>query len=228
MSEVIKAYPLAWPVGWKRTEPVKRRRAQFGKTVRQYTNDRTHSWSSKGEISVNDAVNRIRAELGRMRIMEDNIVISTNLRTRLDGLPRSDQRMPEDPGAAVYWQDNTVDGWPRRCMAIDQYDRVEHNLAAIAATLEAMRAIERHGGATILDRAFTGFTALPPPMTGQKPWREVFGFAPSEEVSQLRLQGAHRTARSEAHPDRDGGNHEAFLAVQAAYEQACRELGFQP
>jgi hypothetical protein len=61
-------------------------------------------------------------------------------------------------------------------MAIDQYDRVEHNLAAIAATLDAMRAIKRHGGAEILDRAFTGFTALPAPMAGGKPWRQVLGF----------------------------------------------------
>jgi hypothetical protein len=105
---------------------------------------------------------------------------------------------------------------------------VEHNLAAIAATLEAMRAIERHGGAEILDRAFTGFTALPPPVVGQRPWREVFGFAPDEEVSPLRLEGAYRTARGEAHPDRPGGSHEQFLAVQAAYEAGCRELGNPP
>jgi len=154
-------------------------------------------------------------------------VISTNLKTRMDGLPRSDQARPQDPGAAVYWEDNTVDGWPRRCMAIDVYDRVEHNLAAIAATLEAMRAIERHGGAAILDRAFTGFTALPAPISGQKPWRDVLGVA-SDERNPGRIEECYRIKRGEAHPDRKGGEHADFLAVQAAYEQAARELGFTP
>ena len=61
-----------------------------------------------------------------------------------------------------------------------------------------------------------------------KPWREVLGFAPDEEVSPLRLEGAYRTARSDAHPDHEGGSHEAFLAVQAAYEAGMRELGNPP
>lgn len=43
----------------------------------------------------------------------------------------------------------------------------------------------------------------------------------------LSNRGAYRTARSEAHPDK-GGSEEAFLAVQAAYEAAARELGFTP
>ncbi|ROU09438.1 hypothetical protein [Lysobacter enzymogenes] len=84
--------------------------------------------------------------------------MSTNLTLRRDGLPRSDQREPADPGAAVYWTDCTG---ADRCMAVDRYTKTAGNLAALAATLEAMRAIERHGGAEILDRVFTGFTALP-------------------------------------------------------------------
>ncbi len=221
MSEVIKAYPLQWPVGWKRARH--RTRAQFGKTAWQQGSQPGSGCNRKVDITIADAVTRVRLELDRMGVRDADMVISTNLQLRLDGLPKSDQAQPTDPGAAVYWR--TRDG--QRCMAIDQYDRVEHNLAAIAATLDAMRAIKRHGGAEILDRAFTGFTALPPPMTGQKPWREVFGFAQDEEVSALRLEGAYRTARSEAHPDK-GGSQEAFLAVQAAYEAGCRELGIQP
>lgn len=228
MMEVIKAYPLQWPAGWKRTEASARKRAQFGKSVHVASSTPGGSgWNRKGEISVADAISRILDELRRMGIIDEGAVISTNLRTRLDGLPRSDQKMPEDPGAAVYWEDNTVDGWPRRCMAIDLYDRVEHNLAAIAATLDAMRAIERHGGAAILDRAFTGFTALPAPVSGQKPWRDVLGVEPDETLPRA-IEEAYKRKRFAAHPDREGGSHEAFLAVQAAYEQAARELGFQP
>lgn len=120
----------------------------------------------KKRLSVMDGLERVLGELGRMGIGRDDVVISTNVPTRLDGLPRRD-RVPSDPGAAVYWRK----GKQTRCMAIDRCDRVEDNLAAIAATLEAMRAIERHGGAEILDRAFTGFVALP----SLEQWFQVLG-----------------------------------------------------
>lgn len=222
MSEVIKAYPLQWPAGWKRARH--RVRAQFGKAVRQYSLDNQSSWTSKGDLTIADAVQRVRLELDRMDIRDADIVISTNLHLRLDGLPKSGQAQPADPGAAVYWR--TKDG--QRCMAIDQYDRVDHNLAAIAATMYAMRAIKRHGGAEILDRAFTGFIALPAPMAAGKPWRQVLGFDLDYTPTADDVRAQHRVRRGEAHPDRKGGEHEEFLAVQAAYEQAARELGFTP
>ena len=226
MIEIIKAYPLAWPVGWKRTEPVKRRRAQFGKSVHvPSSTPGVSGYSRKGEISIADAVARCGAELRRIGISDEDTVISTNLKLRLDGLPRSDQRRPDDPGAAVYWVERSSAA--KRCMAIDRYDLVEHNLAAIAATLDAMRAIERHGGAEILDRAFTGFIALPAPTVGQKPWRQVFGFKEGDEVSPTCLEDAWRALRSAAHPDK-GGSPEAFQGLQQAYEAGCRELGNPP
>ena len=92
----------------------------------------------------------------RLGVHQDDVVVSTNLQTRLDGLPRSNQARPGDPGVCVYWKPAKS---PMRCMAVDRYDEVQDNLAAVAATLEAMRSIERHGGAAILDRAFTGFAA---------------------------------------------------------------------
>jgi hypothetical protein len=222
----MQRYPLAWPAGWKRTEPGRRTRAKFGRAS-SFTGSGDQSRYVPGRnLTMSESTTRCLGELRRMGVQDGDHVISTNVVLRLDGLPRSDQRAPTDPGVAVYWIDRGARGSPQRCMAVDHYDRVEDNLAAIAATLEAMRAIERHGGAAILDRAFTGFTALPPPMAAGKPWREVFGFQ-GERVTQIELQGAYRTARSEAHPDK-GGLPGAFQAVQDAYEQACRELGFKP
>lgn len=225
VSEIFKAFPLQWPTGWKRTPASERRHGQFGKVKFQEGSAPGTGWQSKGDLSVWDAVERVRAELRRMRIHDDNIVISTNLKLRLDGMPRSDQAQPADSGVAVYWLDNTVDGWPRRCMAVDAYVRVEHNLAALAAVLEAMRAIERHGGPAILDRAFTGFAALPPPVAAARPWREVLAVGDTRDS--MAVRDAYRVARWRAHPDK-GGSEEAFHAVDRAYEQAARELGFQP
>lgn len=229
MTEAIKAFPLQWPVGWKRTPEANRKRGLFIRTERQYSSTPgASSYLAKKQMTVDKSLERIRDELRRMGIHLDAVdfIVSTNIPTRRDGLPRSDRGEPMDPGVAVYWKDNTVDGWPQRCMAVDRYDRVADNLAAVAATLEAMRAIERHGGAEILDRAFTGFTALPAPITGQKPWREVIGVA-FDESDPVRIRECYRIQRSKAHPDK-GGTDAAYQAVERAYEQAAREVGFNP
>src|SRR5262245_21803888 len=105
-----------------------------------------------------------------------NIVISSNVELRLDGLPKSGRRPPEDPALAVYWTKRKGRSLETRCMGVDRCDRVEHNLAAVAATLDAMRAIDRHGGDSILDRAFQGFTALPSPEC----WWQVLGLSGPE------------------------------------------------
>jgi hypothetical protein len=216
MNEV-QAYPLAWPTGWKRT--AHRTAADFG-TVQLLEGQ---TWKRKRELTIAEATGRVLDELRRMRVAQRDVIISTNLRLRNDGLPLSKQREPEDPGVAVYWQ---LSG-KGLVIAADCYTKIADNLAAVAATLDAMRSIKRHGGAAILERAFTGFAALPAPMTGQKPWRDVLGVA-FDERDRKRIEECYRIRRGEAHPDRQGGNHDSFLAVQTAYEQAARELGFTP
>jgi hypothetical protein len=207
----ITAHPLAWPAGWKRSDT--RDNGRFGSRRKHDT----YSYQVKKPITVAAAVERVRAELSRMGLRDDDVVISTNLKLRLDGLPRSDQRAPEDPGAAVYWIDASG---ATRCMAIDRYDQVERNLAAIAATLEAMRAIERHGGTEILDRAFTGFAALEAP--AEKPWHVVLG-CPAD-ASTEHVQRNYRRARSAFHPDR-GGDTETFHAITRAWSDFCADRG---
>lgn len=211
----IPAYPLQWPTGWERTELQRRARAKFGKR----TQSSYGSWKTRQELTIAQAVARVRGEFERMGVDDDDLVISTDLQLRLDGLPRSNQREPEDAGVAVYWRDAHGE---TRCMAIDRYDRVADNLAAVAATLDAMRAIERHGGAEILDRAFTGFTALPPPpASGTEHWSEVLDVP--RDASRPQVDLAWRRLRAQLHPDR-GGSVEAFQRAAAAYEQACRAI----
>lgn len=219
---MIPAYPLAWPEGWKRTPPLRRRSATFGRQERQYSSDGQHSWKQKRGLTVTDSVERVLRALESMRIDRKDVVISTNVRTRLDGLPRSGERKPEDPGAAVYWQDRG--GAAPRVMAVDQYDDVADNLAAIASTLDAMRAIERHGGAAILERAFTGFAALPAPGQTSRTWRDVLGFTPQDRVDLDAVKVAHARLSKLRHPDL-GGTHEAMVELNAAREDALRQIG---
>ncbi|HHT8992828.1 TPA: hypothetical protein ACT5B2_003873 [Burkholderia cenocepacia] len=209
---MIAAYPLQWPEGWPRTPAHARVPGKFS-TKRRGTR-------FAEALTVADGVTRVLEELGRFGVGREDIVISTNLRTRLDGLPRSDQRAPDDPGVAVYWE--TRSG-ARRVMAIDQYTRVADNLAAVAATLDAMRAIERHGGARILERAFTGFAALAAPGRARH-WREVIGVpADAHGIEQVRT--AYRRRAMELHPDRPGGSHDAMAELNAALAAAEKELG---
>lgn len=202
----MTAYPLAWPPGWRRTENYRRARARF-----------SHYGS---ELSVADGVSRVLRELQIFGSDKRQTIISTNLALRQDGLPLSNQRNPEDPGVAVYW----VRKGERKCMAIDIYDRVADNLGAVAASLDAMRAIARHGGAEILERAFTGFTALPSSIQAQRPWRDVLGVSLTER-NPMTVRNSYRARRSLMHPDK-GGTADAFREVETAYLEAQRELGF--
>jgi hypothetical protein len=200
----LSNYPLCWPDGWARTSSYQRKRAHF----KRY-----------GErITVSAAMNRVLEQLSMMFVKRDDILISTNIPTRLDGLPRSDQREPGDPGVAVYWR--TTQTAPMKCIAIDIYTKVADNLAALAATLEAMRAIERHGGAQVQERSFRGFTALTDGT--QKSWREVLGIIETTVTRALVEQVFRNRARS-AHPDM-GGSDAAMAELNRAREQALAEV----
>lgn len=212
---MIPAHPLQWPVGWKRTQPSYRTRAKFSK-ARQHHGDR---YVPARDLTISEGTQRVLEQLQRMGLGREDVVISTNLRLRLDGLPRRDQGEPADPGVAVYWQD-AAQG--HKVMAIDIYDRVADNLAAVAATLDAMRAIERHGGATVLERAYTGFTALPAP--APRTWREVFGYGPQAVVSTAMLEVRFRQLASEHHPDK-GGDPKKMVELNAARDEARKEVG---
>jgi len=172
------------------------------------------------ELSVFDGVERVLGELVRLGVSNDDVIVSTNVRTRLDGLPRSGEPKPADPGVCVYWQKSAAD--PMRCMAVDRYTEVADNLAAVAATLEAMRAIERHGGAAILDRAFTGFAALPAPAGGRRDWWSVLGLA--QNATREQVERAHRELRSRWHPDRPNGDERRMAEINKARDDALLEV----
>lgn len=219
------AYPLSWPAGWKRTPAHARRRALFNaqsKVYGRYPNGDTYAHTRKRDLTVSDALNRVLDELRALGVERSAVILSTNLLLRNDGEPRSGQREPDDPGAAIYWTRTKAEG--QRCMAIDQYDRVADNLAAIAATLGAMRAIERHGGAEILDRAFTGFAALPAPENAPTGWWSVLGVERTATMDEIRT--AYRTLAKKYHPDnRETGDAERFVILGKALEFSEQEKG---
>ena len=196
MSE---AYPLRWPDGWPRTKPYARA-----------TDTRFHGR--------NFTVGRVRDDLmNELRLLGAiEIVVSSNVPTRADGLPYSDPRRLDDPGIAVYFTFKKK----KLVMARDAFISVAGNLRSLGLAIDGMRQLERHGGSVMLDRAFTGFLAIAPP-DWKKPWREVFGIKLDWTGDITELYRAKARIR---HPDA-GGSHTLMAELNVAYEEACRELG---
>jgi hypothetical protein len=195
-------FPLTWPAGWRRTkEP---RDAAFKHERRA--------------LSVWDGYQRVKEELRMLGAVPESIIISTNIEVRKDGFPRSDRGEPADRGVAVYWKTNAKDPI-HKVMPIDHYHRVADNLAAVAACLWSIRAMERHGGSFIVERAFTGFLALPAPNT----WRNVFGLEAEGQptLAEVRVMFKHRAKT--AHQD-NGGTDAQMSELNWAMKEAEREL----
>jgi hypothetical protein len=222
---VIDAYPLSWPAGWPRTPDADRIRPKFHLTESVKSSLSDNYYRQKREITVASALDRLRKELARFGVEDGSVIISTNIELRRDGLPYSNRRDPGDPGVAVYWKNPETR--EQQAIAIDLYDSVAGNLAAVSATLDAMRAIERHGGAQILKRAFQGFKALPgagnstPTMDVQTASVVLSNYYPTLTPELVRrdkaaLATAVRFARAKVHPDVNGGDVKAWENVETA------------
>ena len=185
----VEAFPLQWPAGRQGTPGHKRRRSQFDTTPCQ---------------ARDSLIAEVRRLGGR------NLIISSNVPLRQDGLPKANHKSPEDPGVAVYFVRNGV----TFCLSCDQFDRVECNMRGIAKTIDAMRGIERWGVGDMVSADFTGFAALPPPPgDAKRSWWEVLGVhrdAPLSEINQTYRWKAGRTM----------GDHDAMVELNLAVEEA--------
>lgn len=161
---------------------------------------------------MNDALKRLQEEL--RRIGATLPIVSTNVSTRLDGYPRSNERKPDDPGVAVYFQ---LAGHPH-CMPCDTYTEVSDNIAAIAAHIAATRAIERHGVASVSEM-FSGFVALPA-RPHKRPWWEVLGIIRTSSKEQV--TAAYRALALKYHPDQPGGSLEKMTELNMARDEAMK------
>lgn len=196
----IEAYPLAWPAGKPRTPRNKIERSRF------------EPYGRAAEVE------NVRAELQRLGAR--NVVVSTNMRLRRDGLPYSSDRAPDDQGVAVYF--DYAGG--QKCFACDRWRTIEENLRAIFKSIEAIRGLERWGSKSFVDAAFTGFSALPAPgQQSRRAWRQVLGIGPEEPVSTEVINSYYRSAARRAHPDM-GGSADAMAEVNAAREEALQEI----
>lgn len=217
MEEQAQRYPLAWPAGWKRTSFNNRKVAAFSKRETVSTGvPGGNNWTRKKPLEVGDGVRRLLGELRRLHA--SNIIISSNLRLRQDGLPIAGQsRILDDPGVAVYFR---LKG-KARVLACDKWRSVADNLAAVAGHIEAIRASDRYGVGD-LDQAFAGYTALPANTAAD--WRSVFGIPAGGLVTPAMVEDRFREMARKAHPD-SGGSELAMARLNEAREFARQELG---
>jgi hypothetical protein len=116
-------------------------------------------------------------------------------------------------------------------MAQDDYWDVAANFRSLALAIEAMRQLERHGGGVMMERAFSGFTALPAPegTAPKRPWWKVFNYSDDPDaradLSAEEVEARFKTLARRRHPDVDGGSVELMSELNVAREDAIRELG---
>lgn len=201
MAESITAYPLSYPMGWQRTPRSKITRSRFGDSRRPPT--------------VAHAIQTLQREL-RLLAARD-VVISTNLRLRLDGLPYGSIREPEDTGAAIYFK---LNGNPR-VLACDRWLTVGENIYAIARHIDAVRAQSRWGVGT-LDQAFTGYAQLEAE-TGVD-WRSALGLAGAENADDINFKYRFLVKKLGAHPDAGAESADEFHRLTRARDAALKEL----
>lgn len=202
----IERYPLTWPEGRPRRTAGERIRSPFCRA-----NTYPKVWHSLIE-----AVRFVQEEIARLENSSD-LIVSTNFKLRVDGLPYSGQAQPKDPGAAVYFK---LNGKPVS-FANDKYDRVECNLWAIGLTIEATRGIERWGAAT-QQQSFRGFLAIAEKTGGLDPYA-LLGLTPG--CTEDELKAAYRKAASKYHPDVPlTGNHAKWCEIQDAHNLIAQNI----
>lgn len=183
---MTESYPLHWPIGKPRS------RSSSAAAFKGSQND-----------TQNFLMHEIRLLGGK------NIIISTNIELRLDGLPYASRREPEDKGVAVYFM---YEG-NQQCFSCDRWDKIKDNLKAIAKTIEALRGIGRWGSGDMVRAAFQGFQALPAPIEAGQPWYSVLNC--DADATKETIKKAYYTKAKQYY-----GDHEKMIEINQAYEMS--------
>ena len=193
---------LDWPDGFERTPAGDRRRYPGGFEV-----SRTAAFDSiLEEIAKIDGAMNVRVETAAPHTAKN------------PHRPYKD-RDPDDPGVVAYY-DRESQGYAVAC---DRWDNLRDNARAIALYVDAKRAVDRYGVATVGSEFDT--QALPSgdgedAVAGREPPHEVLGVDP--DAPDAVVKGAARSLKAEHHPD-SGGDREQFQRIVEAEEAMLDE-----
>lgn len=206
---MTQAYPLQWPEGWPRTSN-KLNGNQFSRPVRGESYVRRQPWTFAA------ARDSMLAELNKLGARD--IVVSTNFQLNSYGEPSRNRGVPSDQSIAVYF---TFNKRPM-VMASDRYFKAENNMRSIALAVDAMRQLERHGGGSMMERAFTGFAALPSP-DQKRHWSVILGVSPT--ATKEEVETAYKALAKRWHPDVAGEDGASVMAeINYARDEALKDV----
>jgi hypothetical protein len=205
MSEISR-WPLCWPNNVARTAPHIRGHPNFD------------------ERTIAVSVEHVLAEINRLNqrkwdFEDEDVIISTNVKPTLQGVPSSAPGSVVDSGVAIYFKLRFVRNgkWYDRSVVLtcDKWIKVCDNIRAIAKDIEAQRARQRWG-CTNVEQAFQGYVAIPEKCGGPSWW--VLLKLPSTATKD-QIKDRYRELSKQEHPDR-GGDPNRWLLLQDAYNQA--------
>lgn len=204
---MICVTPLQWPSDLPQRSPDQQKYGRFRSNGR--------------DITTAEAVTRLSEELDRLKAR--NAELSANF---MQGRSRVSLQVPksEDQGVCLRFDMDGI-GYVLPC---DTYTFAGDNIAALAAHIDATRAITRHGVASTA-QALEAFAALPPrsgmvsveTVKPKRPWYEVLGIFPTAPIEVA--EAAYRALAKIHHPDA-GGSVELFQEIGTAIEEARGEL----
>ena len=191
---MYEAFPLQWPTGYNRT--AKRVSSSF-----KMTPDKARVLLIKEIVALSG---------------DKNPIISSNVPLRKDGQMYADMASDQikDPGVAVYFVFNGV----QISIACDAWLTPSENIRALGLTVEAMRGMDRWKCSDVLNRSFTGFTALPHASTIVKDTWTILGLKVQPNTKD-EVVAAYKEQAKKLHPDA-GGTHHEFVELQEAYNKA--------
>jgi hypothetical protein len=143
------ATPLAWPEGWPRT-PDHEKDGGWKFKQQKWETGSFGSYTRRVPVTFAKARDLLFEELKKLGATSP--VVSTNHPTDRFNLPVESKRRVTDEGVAVYFQyrDRPM------VMACDRYETAAANMRSLGLAIEALRQLERHGGGTMMERAFAG------------------------------------------------------------------------
>lgn len=193
-----EAFPLHWPVGYKRT---------------------AYRIDSKFRKTMDSSQRFLKEELRRLGAKE--IIVSTNMKLRNDGGVYSADiaKLHDDPGVAIYFKYKGQNV----AMCCDRYRRVYENIYALGKGIEALRGMDWWGVSEFMDRAFTGFTAIDAPK--EEEWYDILEVR--SDTSEQTIKANYRRLCKDWHPDVRGAvGEDKIRKLNIAYEKAKQIKNF--
>lgn len=204
---MTQAFPLNWPHGWPRTPPSMKQGSDKFFTLRDAYSPNGNI-KERRRVTFAEARDKLYTELEKLRV--DKVIISSNHPPNLRGQMVESRTAVADEAVAVYFRYKKRD----MVMACDRYETAAGNMRSLGLAIDAMRQLERHGGGTMMERAFEGFVALPAP---ERHWTAVLGVELDTPLAQV--EDAYKRLARKYHPD-NGGSPEKMTELNVARDRA--------